>query len=356
MTRAVDVLVVGLGPGGASASWSAAARGLKVLAVERKQRIGEPVQCAEFVPSPMVEYARAPGVLVQRIAGMKSFLPSGAIERNDFPGLMVDRAAFDRALADRAAQAGADLATGTALCGLDLTGCRAEIRHGRRTEAVRYAALIAADGPHSPVARRAGLPELETVQTRQYTVPLERPYADTDIWLSDEYPGGYGWLFPKGTLANVGIGADRRWQADLKTPLDRLHAHLVRAGLVSEEIVFRTGGAIPVGGMRPSLVHRDVLFVGDAAGLTHPITGAGIAAAVQSGERAGEAAAEYLASGDRARLEAYDKDMREQYGATLARALARRAWLAQFWRQSAANDDAVQRRGWIAFKEYFSSK
>jgi flavin-dependent dehydrogenase len=301
----------------------------------------------------MVEYARAPGVLVQRIAGMKSFLPSGAIEHNGFSGLMVDRAAFDRALADRAAQAGAELATGTALCGLDLTGCRAEIRRGRRTEAVRYAVLIAADGPHSPVARHAGLPELETVQTRQYTVPLRRPYADTDIWLSDEYPGGYGWLFPKGGLANLGLGADRRWQADLKTPLDRLHAHLVRAGLVGEGIVFRTGGAIPVGGMREHLVHETILFVGDAAGLTHPITGAGIAAAVQSGERAGEAAAEYLAGGDRARLEAYDEDVREQYGPALGRALARRAWLAQFWRSHAANDDTVQRRGWIAFREYY---
>lgn len=354
MTRTVDVLVVGLGPGGSSAAKSAAARGLKVLAIERKQCIGEPVQCAEFVPSPMVEYTRAPGVLVQRISGMKSFLPSGAIEHSPMPGLMVDRALFDRALAARAAAVGAELVTGSALCGLDPTGCRAEIRHGRRTEVIRYAVLIAADGPHSSVARRAGLPTLEAIQTRQYTVPLERPYADTDIWLSDEYPGGYGWLFPKGNLANLGLGADRRWRADLKTPLERLHAQLVRAGLVGEDILFRTGGTIPVGGMRDRLVHETVLFVGDAAGLTHPITGAGVAAAVQSGERAGEAAAEFVASGDRARLEAYEEDMREQYGPTLARALARRAWLAQFWRSRAASDDTVQRHGWIAFKEYFA--
>lgn len=354
--RGVGVLVVGLGPGGAAAAWAAAAQGVEVLAIDRKKVIGEPVQCAELVPLPLAGYARAPGVLVQPIAGMKSYLPSGAVERSRFPGLMVDRAAFDRALAARAAQAGAELATDTALAALDPAAREARLRCGGRTEHIRYRVLIAADGPHSPSARYLGLGALQVVQTRQYTVPLRRAYADTDIWLSGDYPGGYGWLFPKGAVANLGLGADRRWQADLKTPLERLRAQLVHTGLVDAEIVSRTGGAIPVGGMRERLVHETVLFVGDAAGLTHPITGAGIAAAIQSGERAGQAAAEYLLSGDPARLAAYEEDMREQYGPTLARAVARRDELAQFWRSQAANDDAVQRRGWIAFKEYFSNE
>ncbi len=353
--RRVDVLIVGLGPGGACAAFTAAAHGLEVLAIDRKQVVGEPVQCAEFVPRPMTAYTRAPGVLVQEIEGMKSFLPSGAVERSPFPGLMVDRAAFDQALAARARAAGAELATGTVLAGLDAVAGEARLR-GAAAMTVRYRVLIAADGPHSPCARWLGLPPLEVVQTRQYTVPLAKPYRDTDIWLSDEYPGGYGWLFPKGSLAHVGLGADRRWQPDLKTPLERLHAQLVRAGRVGAAIVARTGGAIPVGGLRERLVHGTALFVGDAAGLTHPITGAGIAAAVQSGERAGLAAAEYLASGDPSRLAEYDEEMRAQYGPSLARACARRRWLAQYWRRRAAHDDAVQRRGWIAFKEYFSNE
>lgn len=68
------------------------------------------------------------------------------------------------------------------------------------------------------------------------------------------------------------------------------------------------------------------MFVGDAAGLTHPITGAGIAAAVQSGERAGLAAAEYI-RGDGQALAVYDEDMREQYRPTLERACSgARSW------------------------------
>ncbi len=353
MTRAVDLLVVGIGPGGAAAAWKGAAAGLEVLAVEKKKRIGEPVQCAEFIPGPMTEYAQAGDVLAQAIAGMKTRLPSGAVASSAFSGLMVDRAAFDRDLAARAVSAGAEILSDTALVAVEPDEHRAWIRQNGQTREISYRVLIAADGPHSPTARLLGLPALPVIHTRQYTVSLCEPYADTDIWLSDEFPGGYAWLFPKGTLANLGLGADRRLEPDLKAPLERLHTELVRQRRVGAEVLQRTGGAIPVGGLRANLFWKNVLFVGDAAGLTHPITGAGIAAAVQSGERAGLAAAEY-STGDQRALEAYDEDTRDQYGPTLMRAVERRAYLAGHWREATANDDKVQRRGWIAFNEYFA--
>jgi digeranylgeranylglycerophospholipid reductase len=354
MRRTVDALVVGVGPGGAAAAWRGAAAGLEVLAVEKKKRIGEPVQCAEFIPGPLAEYARGDGVLAQAIAGMQTCLPSGAVASSAFPGLMVHRAAFDRALAARAAAAGAEIMPDTALVAVEPDQRKAWLRQDGQTREIAYRVLIAADGPHSPTARLLGLPALPVIHTRQYTVALRAPYADTDIWLSGEFPGGYAWLFPKGGVANLGLGADRRFEADLKAPLERLHARLVRQGRVGAEVLQRTGGAIPVGGLRANLHWKHVLFAGDAAGLTHPITGAGIAAAVQSGERAGLAAAEYIAGCQRA-LDAYDEDMREQYGPALARAVQRRAYLAGYWRQAAANDDRVQRRGWIAFDEYFDN-
>lgn len=71
MIRTVDVLVAGVGLGGAAAARRAAAAGLAVLAVEKKQRIGEPVQCAEFIPGPMVDYARDAGIQCQRIGGAR---------------------------------------------------------------------------------------------------------------------------------------------------------------------------------------------------------------------------------------------------------------------------------------------
>lgn len=348
----VDVLVVGMGPGGGAAARAASA-GLRVLGIEKKKVIGEPVQCAEFIPMPMGRYARADGVLLQRIEGMKSFLPSGAVESSAFPGYMVDRKAFDQALAAQAIEAGAEVWTQSRLIAFEADDV-ALIARGDARERVRFRVVIAADGPHSTVAELLGLPRLATVNTRQYTVPLRKPYVDTDIWLSDAFPGGYGWLFPKGSRANLGLGADKRFEDNLKAPLEQLHAQLVADGLVGEEIYYRTGGAIPVGGMRARLVHGKTMFVGDAAGLTHPITGGGISAAVVSGERAGQAAVEFCVRADDDALADFEEDMRDQFEATLARAVERRRFLEGHWRTPQAGQDPVMRRGWIAFPEYFA--
>lgn len=352
--RTVDLLVVGLGPGGGSAAGKAAAAGLGVLAIDRRSVIGEPVQCAEFIPNPMGRYAPAYPVRLQAITGMTSILPSGAAFASDFPGMMIDRAEFDRAIAREAANRGAELWTAARLTALDPERRIATVRQEKQDRAIHYRALVAADGPHSTVAARLGLDPLDTVITRQYTVPLLRALGDTVVWLSDEYPGGYAWLFPRGEVANLGLGLVPRLQPDLKAPLERLHRRLVAQGQVGPEILRRTGGAIPVGGPRARLHLDDIVFVGDAAGLTHPITGAGIAAAVISGEQAGTAAAALL-NGDAGAFAEYEEDMREQFGPALSRAVQRRRDLQPLWHTPAARQDVTQRRGWIAFNEYFQA-
>ena len=349
-----DVLVVGLGPAGACAAHAAAQAGLDVVAIEKRAEIGTPVQCAEFVPLPMSKYTLAPGVFRQQIDGMTSTLPSGAVAGTTFRGIMIDRARFDQALASAAVDAGARALLETVFDGFEADRRSAVIRHAGARHRIHFKVIVAADGPYSPVAEALGLPRLETVDSRQYTVTLRRPNATTDIWLSPDYPGGYAWLFPKGDLANVGLGFDRRFAIDLKAPLDALHARLVAEGIVGSEILARTGGAIPVGGLREQLVVGNALFVGDAGGLTHPITGAGIASAVISGQSAGEAIARRLL-GEGDALAEWEEDMRDQFEATLKRAVERRHWMMEYWGRPEAKDDALHRRGWIAFPEYFAA-
>jgi geranylgeranyl reductase family protein len=351
----IDLLIIGLGPAGAAAARVAAQGGISVAVIERKQTAGVPVQCAEFIPLPLGAYARPEGVLQQRIRGMNSALPSGAMEKSEFPGLMVDRAAFDQALAREAEKAGARVFFDSRLERLEPAQNRAWIATPQGERVFEYKVLVGADGPHSPVAAALGLPPLEVVHTRQYTVPLLRPFEDTDIWLSDAYPGGYAWLFPKRETANLGLGADKRFAADLKTPLDELHRNLVSEGRVGIEILHRTGGAIPVGGMRPKISIGNVMLTGDAAGLTHPVTGAGIAAAVVSGDRAGEAAVARVRDKVENALGEFEEDIRDQFEASLARAVAKRQWLNQFWGGAEARGDEMHRRGWIAFPEYFTN-
>lgn len=350
-SKAVDVFVVGLGPAGSAAAASAVRAGLTVLAVERKQQIGVPVQCAEYIPLPISRYAQAPGVIQQRIAGMTSRLPSGVTTHDALPGLIVDRAAFDQNLAARAAEEGAELWCESRLLRVDAQQHRALVKTPTEEREINYRVLIAADGPHSSVAASLQQAPLAAVFTRQYTVSLIKPQMDTEIWLSGDFPGGYAWLFPKGEYANLGAGADKRFTHDLKQPLDVLHRTLVEQGLVGAKIIKLSGGLIPVGGLRTALVMGNILFVGDAAGLTHPISGAGIAAALASGELAGEAAVRYLQDKHVNALEYYATEIRERYAPSLQRAVARRMQLEEY--SYTQISDATQRQTWIAFPEYY---
>ncbi len=117
----VDVLVVGLGPAGASAAAAAARAGARVLAVDRRPQPGLPVQCAEFVPSLLgVETGAVKAAALQEITAMATFLgPGGPEHTPDFRGVMIDRSAFDAALLADAKKAGAAILTATAFHGVD---------------------------------------------------------------------------------------------------------------------------------------------------------------------------------------------------------------------------------------------
>ena len=338
-----DIIVLGLGPAGASAAAAAARLGARVVALERKREAGRPVQCAELVPALLEVDARS---VRQKIDGMLTYVEDDAPDVNaHFPGRMLDRAAFDASLVDAARAAGAEIRFSSMVTRVSAKG---EVALGNGS--VLHAPLvIGADGPRSRAGKAIGSVNRELVETRQITVPLLAPHAATDIFLSADIPGGYGWLFPKGDVANLGAGVAPQYRARLKTIVARLHEQLSKRKsgtyTVSSEILAATGGAIPVGGMlRPwrRLGETLVLLAGDAAGLANPVSGAGIAPAVHSGRLAGEAAV-------RGTPEAYEEELEDVYGAALERALRRRRELLQ----SIPTKPAL-RRGWIAYPEYWA--
>jgi len=345
----IDVLVAGLGPAGASAAEAAARMGARVIGIDRKECAGVPVQCAEFLPAALSDEA-ANCSARQPIAAMQTMVENEApFLTQDFRGRMIDRARFDAELVASAFAAGADCRFGVSLAALSSDGI-ATLSDGTRITA---RLIVGADGPRSRVGAAIGAINRELVETRQITVPLTVPHDATDIFLSAEIPGGYGWLFPKGGVANLGLGVAPEYRARLKPLLDMLRSRLIAQGRIGEEILSHTGGAIPVGGMNAAqgtLGDCAVLLVGDAAGLVNPVTGAGIPAAVISGRLAGEAASRILAEKDHS----YAEDLDDLFGASLARALKRRRELmAKF--ASGKPDERDLRRGWIAYPEYWAA-
>ncbi len=343
MTERVDILVVGLGPAGASAAREAARAGASVLAIDRKRTAGEPVQCAEFVPRLIGQDVEgvAP-VAVQPIEAMHTFVEAAGFDTTGhFTGTMIDRDRFDALLVEQARNAGAD--------------CRFDTVWHKEIEIAAKLA-IGADGPRSKVRAAAGLAQPRLIETRQMTVPLRDPNRATDIFLSAEIEGGYAWLFPKGEIANLGAGVAPEARPQLKPVLDKLRRRLVAEGRIGDAILGHTGGAIPVDGIvGPVAALPDgtpVLLAGDAAGLTNPVTGAGIPAAVMSGALAGEAAGRWIAGAADA-LEDYAEEIEDLFSTSLRRAVRRRRELERAFAESVPQPDDL-RRGWIAYPEYWA--
>ncbi len=346
-----DVLVVGAGPAGSAAAAAAAEGGARVLMLEKKHTIGQPVQCAEFVPRPLLREAgvEEPGV-VQEVKGIRSFFPDGSVHEHNSAGYMLDRATFDRSMAERAVKAGAELMTAATLVSLK-DGRAAFVNDGGETE-VEAKVVIGADGPRSTVGFSIGVMNGHFIHAAQMVLPLKEPMEHTEVHFLKRFTGGYAWVFPKGDVANVGVGI-------LQTPLSS-DARPVRMlleifadrmaldGKIGTSVMSRTGGLIPVGGPLRT-VKDNVILVGDAAGHTHPITGGGIPQAVVCGRMAGTAAARAALEDDMSNLDAYEIGWQNLFGQELDRAVERRRYMERGWEDL----DRILPRCWVTFREYY---
>lgn len=338
MPERVDVLVVGAGPAGAVAAREAARSGARVLVIERRRRVGALPHCAEFVPQALALEEEVPAAARrQAVVGMRTFM--GQEERLlAGPGWVLDRQVFDFHLAAQAASVGAEIWCGASLVGLSQD--RAVLRRGNERMEVEFAACVAADGAASACARALGLFALELIPGVQVTVPLRVRLDRTWVFLRREIKGGYAWLFPRGEVANLGLGCQPSAQPLML--LEDLRRELADTGVIGPGCLARGGGAIPIGGPRPQPWAGRVLLAGDAAGLTHALTGAGIPQAVFSGAEAGRAALA-LAGGAGEAAQDYAHALHLRYGRYLSRGLAARQEWDREWRGDFA---ALMARTW----------
>ena len=343
-----DVLVVGAGPAGSMAARETAKRGFSALLVERRDRVGTPVRCAEFAPRVVGRFlSLSENVVSQPIDAMETHVADTLQVRTVVNGLMLHRDRFDHALAFQAVADGARLETRVRITRVQdaiATGIR-----GDTEITVNARVIVGADGPLSTVGRSIGCTNQLLMPTAQYRMALKKPAETTRVFFHPSIIGGYGWVFPKQSIANVGVGIHSRRTGNPREVLNRFAALLVGQGVVEPQILGVTGGYLPAGGLiRPW--KEWVIMAGDAAGTCHPITGAGIHNALISGEMAGIAAAEALKQNSTKPLRTYAMELASFLGPSLAWASVKRRRMVNQW-QSADFIDLIK-RNWIAFAEY----
>ncbi len=354
-TESFDIVVIGAGPAGSSAARAAAARGARVLVIDRRHRIGIPVQCGEYGPQGISRYVHfSSSSVVQEVETMITHLPDGSSHVMKSPGFMLDRSLFDQDLASAALRAGAQIATGAR--GLGLVPEGVVIEHRRSRKVLRSKVAIGADGARSSVGRWVSQRPTRKVVALQCEIANPNPQKDVDVFFLPDYEGGYAWFFPKGKTANVGVGVSSSKTSALPTLLNHFLGLLRNFGRVSTlQIVRKTAGAIPCS-VPVKTVFGNLLLVGDAAGHAHPITGAGILNAVIAGEMAGRIAADATLTGKLDRLERYESEWREAFGATLSYGSSKRDFLEDHWRDQGMDFKGLIRKTWVGFKEYYDGR
>jgi geranylgeranyl reductase family protein len=288
-----DVLVVGAGPAGSATALRLSAGGARVLLADKARfprdkpcgggLTGRALRHAPCDVSPVVEHVVDRFVLRLGYRGRFARTSSAPLI------LMTQRRRLDAHLAEEAARAGAEFRDGSGVDELAFADDGVRARVGGAP--VRASYLVGADGANGVVARAVGLSgairrgvALEGNVAWGALDPL--PYRET-AWIElGVVPGGYGWVFPKGDHANLGVGG---WLGEGPRLRDHL-ARLARAhGVDPDDVSDVRGHRLPMRVLGTLAARGRLLLVGDAAGLVDPLSGDGIYEAFVSARLAADA-------------------------------------------------------------------
>ena len=300
-----DVVVVGAGPSGATAAEDLARSGHNVAFIDREGRIKP---CGGAIPPRLIADFFIPDEqIVAKVNTARMISPTGRqvdipIE-NGFVG-MVDREYFDEFLRKRAKAAGAHRYAGTFVrIDRDADGTHVIYRDKVSGNEMKLTTrlVIGADGARSNVARAEikdgdKIPYViayhEIIEAPAKTATYDPARCDV-IYDGKISPDFYGWVFPHGGQASVGMGSMIK-SVDVKQATADLRA---ASGLTDCKTIRKEGAPIPLKPLDCWDNGRDVVLAGDAAGVVAPSSGEGIYYAMVGGRVAATAAAACLASG-----------------------------------------------------------
>lgn len=350
LTDSYDLIIIGLGPAGSFAAKTASNEGLSVLAIDKREQVGIPVDCGEFYPASTEMPSLMPNVedyslldipdkfIANKTTQTALISPSGTVHSSSFEGGVLRRNKWLQHVVTEAKQAGTEI--WTASKAINVSGDHVRILKGGEELEVQGKVIIGADGTASHVARWVGLPR--RLDSHDVCPVKQHRMRDVDIdpnivemYLGQDYaPGAYAWIIPRGkNEANVGIGFRRDYVRPGDTMSAVLNRFMTKHPVASErlrgaKIETTISGIVPV--TRPAehpgdTVRGQVMLVGDSARQVIAFVGAGIPPGIITGNIAGRIASEHIHHG--VPLIKYEIEWKKQ----LLDAFQRGYWLKALW-------------------------
>jgi len=274
-----DVAIVGGGPVGSHIAYRLAGMGYQVVVLERKRRLGERVCCTGIIGKECVDsFGIDDNVILRWVNSVRLFSPSGrllGLRRGEPQACILDRAAFDAAMAGRAQDKGAEYVLGSPVREIEIKdeGVRIEAdchEHGFNFEAK---VVVMATGFGSPLVGGLGLGKVGDFVLGAQAEVEARGINELEVYLGQELaPGFFAWLVPTSPLrALVGLLSRR-------TPglyLRKLISSLTAQGRIVSTEAELSYGSIQIKPLARTYSDR-LIVVGGAAGQVKPTTGGGI--------------------------------------------------------------------------------
>jgi len=312
------VVVVGGGPAGSRVAHKLAKAGHRVVVLERKRQIGEQVCCTGIIGQECVSSFDIKDAIIRRANSAKLFSPSGRLLRlwrEETQACILDRTAFDTAMANRAQNDGAEYALDCLVQDIEVEKDRVRIEASRSGEGSNFEARAAviASGFDSRLSEKLGLGSFGDfvigAQAEVETAGIE----EVEVYFGQEAaPGFFAWLVPVSAhTARVGL-------LSRKNPgiyLRRLMTSLLAQGKITSSEAKPSYGGIPLKPLARTYGRR-LMVVGDAAGQVKPTTGGGIYYGLLCADIAADILHQALETDDLSarRLARYEEGWKRQLG------------------------------------------
>jgi len=305
-----DVVVIGSGPAGSSTANIVARAGYNVLLVEKDEWPGENNVCGGGMSEQLADTLKLPDKIVEkRIPYEVKYFPWGVYEtRNRLATVLRNK--FDRYIAERAVENGSTLLTSTKVVDVKRRDGKMVIYTStdKNISTISSDFVIFADGVNT-LAKKFGIGFKKDNNNTALGLVYEIECKDNPIDHSEKFYDknisgwGYGWIFPKKDLLNVGVGCRiSKRGGNIK---DMMHYFMsypaVSTKIQGRKILNKKAALIPLAPAR-EIHDQSMLVVGDAAGMVYPFFGAGIENAIVAGEIAGRVAVRALEENDFSKL------------------------------------------------------
>lgn len=274
-----DVVIVGAGPGGLHCAKVLADSDLKVLVLERHEKVGPKVCAGGMLPED-IAYLKLPKSVIGRIFRQVTFRSRWflSVVSSTAPLIyMVDRESLGQWQLEQL-EGKVEVRTGAWVSeiGSDFVVIN-------QSEKIHFRYLVGADGANSIVRRSLGIPTDKSGLIIQYIIPTasEADYATAEIYMDGEaFSAWYAWIFPHRDFVSIGCGADPKIFSTTKLK-ENLLAWLQARNI---DVSCARFEAYTINYDYRGWDFGQVFLVGDAAGLVSGLTGKGILPALLSGE------------------------------------------------------------------------